>query len=118
MKGKMAVVGDGDSIFTFSAVGVDAYPVNKNSEAESVIKKLAKDYAIIFITENIAKENEKIIKQYLTVPYPIILPLPSNNSNGGYGMKIITEAMEKALGINVFVGEDAKQQSKSKDEEE
>lgn len=114
MKGKMAIVGDGDGILAFSSVGVDAYPVNKPADADKLIKSLAEEYGVIFVTENVARENEKRINEYLTVPYPVIITVPSGTGdNSGYGMKGVYAAMEKALGINIFA-EDAGENSRDK----
>ena len=32
MQGKMAIIGDGDSVLIFSAVGIDPYPVQHSSD--------------------------------------------------------------------------------------
>ena len=114
MKGKMAIVGDGDGILAFSSVGVDAYPVNELADADKLIKSLAEEYGVIFVTENVARENKKRINEYLTVPYPVIINVPSGTGdNSGYGMKGVYAAMEKALGINIFA-EDAGENSRDK----
>ena len=52
----MAIIGDGDSVLAFSAVGIDAYPVGNSEQAGETLKKLAKTYGIIFITDVIAKQ--------------------------------------------------------------
>ena len=102
MKGKMAIIGDGDSVLAFSAVGIDAYPVTDSEQAGELIKKLAKSYAIIFITDVIAKQVDEIIKKYIASPYPIILSVPSKSGSNGYGMEKIKQAMEKALGVDIL----------------
>ena len=102
MQGKMAVIGDGDSVLVFSSVGIDAFPVKDGKDAEARLISLAKRYKIIFITEALAKENDEIIKRYLAKPYPIIIPLPSGSGESGYGESLIKSAMEKALGIDIL----------------
>ena len=44
-----AIIGDGDSVLAFKAGGVDAYSVSHVEQARDVLKKLAKEYQIIFI---------------------------------------------------------------------
>ncbi len=102
MQGKMAIIGDGDSVLIFSAVGIDPYPVQDSTDAAELIKKLAKNYKIIFITDVIAKDNDETIKKYLTSPYPVIISVPSKSGSNGYGESLIKEAMEKALGIDIL----------------
>lgn len=106
MKGKMAIIGDGDGVLAFSAVGIDAYPVNNYEEAGELVKTLAKSYAIIFVTDVIAKEIDEIINRYVTSTYPIIIPLPSKEGSNGYGMDRIKQAMEKALGVDILFNND------------
>lgn len=102
MKGKMAIIGDGDSVLAFKACGVDAYPVTNSLNARELLKDLAKKYQIIFITDVIAKEISEVINKYLTSPYPVILSVPSEKGSNGYGMEMIKGAMEKALGVDIL----------------
>ena len=50
MQGKMAIVGDGESITVFKAAGVDAFPAEDDGKAREIIRKIAKEYKIIFLT--------------------------------------------------------------------
>ncbi len=107
MQGKMAIIGDGDSILAFKSVGIEAFSVVNHEEAEKLIKTLAKDYKIIFITERLAKESDETIKKYAETPYPIILPVPDKKGSDGYGMENLKRAMDKALGVDIlFNGKD------------
>ena len=69
MKGKMAIIGDGDSVLVFSSIGVDAYPVQNSENAESVLKKIASKYQIRFITDDVAKQIDETISRYITSPF-------------------------------------------------
>lgn len=102
MKGKTAIIGDGESILVFKAVGVEPFPVKSASEAEDVLSKIEKSYKIIFVTDDIAVKIDEKIKKYTTKSYPIIVSVPSKAGSNGYGEKNLTDAMEKALGIDLF----------------
>lgn len=102
MKGKMAVLGDGDSVLAFSSVGIEAFPVCDDEQAKNTLKLLAKNYSIIFITEDVAKNVSEVIDRYNSTPYPIILPIPSGKDSNGYGMQRIKQAMYKALGVDLL----------------
>ena len=102
MSDKMAIIGDGDSVIAFKAVGVDAFGVTNREEVGELIKKLAKEYRIIFITDALAKQNESIIDKYLSMPYPIIIPVPSKDGSNGYGFEQMKKAMDKALGVDIL----------------
>ena len=44
MKGKTAIVGDGDSITVFKAAGVDAFPAENEKQAREILRKIAREY--------------------------------------------------------------------------
>ena len=102
MKGKTAIIGDGESILVFKAVGVEPFSVKNASEAEKKLDEISKDYKIIFITDDFAAEIDDKIKRYTAKSYPIIVSVPSKAGSNGYGEKVLIDAMEKALGINIF----------------
>lgn len=102
MKGKTAIIGDGESILVFKAVGVEPFPVSTAAEAETVLSEISKTYKIIFITDDVAVQIDDKIKKYTDKSYPIIVSVPSKAGSNGYGEKNLTDAMEKALGINIF----------------
>ena len=105
MKGKMAIVGDNDSIIAFSAGGITPFSVSSFVEAENVINKIAKEYQIIFVTESLALKIENVIDKYSTSAYPIILVIPSGDGVEGYGMQSLKKVMEKALGVDILFKE-------------
>ena len=45
--GKIAVIGDKDLILAFKAIGMDVFSADTQEAAEKLVKKLAKEYAII-----------------------------------------------------------------------
>ncbi len=102
MKGKIAIIGDGESILVFKAVGVSPFPVKDAAEAEKILTDIAKSYKIIFVTDDIAEKIDDKIRKYTEKSYPIIVSIPSKTGSNGYGEKNLTDAMEKALGINIF----------------
>ena len=102
MKGKTAIIGDGESILVFKAVGVEPFAVKTALEAEKKLAEIAKTYKIIFITDDFAEKLDDKIKQYNSQSYPIITSVPSKAGSNGYGESVLISAMEKALGINIF----------------
>lgn len=102
MKGKMAIIGDGDSVLAFKAVGIDAYGVENAAEAEDLIKKLSKTHRIIFVTDALAKDIDEVISKYNAAAYPIILPVPSKTGGNGYGIERLKKQTERALGVDIL----------------
>lgn len=99
---KIAVIGDKDSILAFKAIGVDCYPTKNYFEAQDTLKKLARDYAVIFITEDIAANIQDIMKRYKTRPFPAVIPIPSAQGSTGFGMKGLSKDVEKAIGADIL----------------
>lgn len=106
MKGRMAIIGDGDSVLAFKAGGVDAYSAVNAEEAHKILNKLAKSYQIIFITDDLCRPLDEVIKKYITMPYPIILSVPSRFGSNGYGTEQLKSAMDKALGVDILFNND------------
>lgn len=101
--GKMAVIGDRESVLGFQSIGIEAYPVIGAEGAGKLIHRLAKEqYVIIFITEEIALQVSETIEAYSTVPYPALIVVPSGTESTNVGMASIRQNVEKALGSDIL----------------
>ena len=99
---KIAVVGDKESIFGFSAIGMDIYPAYEEDEIKNIIPKLIEEnYAIIYITENVSIKAEKYLEKLKKNKIPAIVTIPSNTGTTGYGEKRIKDMVQKAVGIEI-----------------
>ena len=101
MIGKMAIVGNGDGIMVFKAAGVSTFPAENEKKARDVLRKIAREYQIIFLTEDLAKNMVEFLKRFDEEPYPVVVSVPSGESNG-YGMEVLKNAMERALGVDIL----------------
>lgn len=101
MTGKTAIVGNGDGIMVFKAAGVATFPAENERKARELLRKIAKDYQIIFITEDLARPLTEFLKRFDETPYPVVVSIPSGESEG-YGMEVLKNAMERALGVDVL----------------
>ena len=100
---KIAVIGDRDSAFGFSCVGVEIHIVSSPLEAKEELQKMVKEnYAIIFITEALYGELKNIIELYIEDTTPAIIPIPGVSGNTGQGMKNVEELVEKAVGTQLL----------------
>ena len=100
---KIGVVGDKDSILAFKALGIDVYPSLSPEEARKNIDKMAaSDYAVIFVTEQIAKDIEETIERYNRMTLPAVILIPSNQGSLNIGMQRISDNVEKAVGMNIL----------------
>lgn len=106
MKGKMAIVGDGDSIMVFKAAGVTTFSAEDEKTAKDAIRKAAKDHQIIFVTEELADTVGDFLKRFDEEPFPVICVIPSKNGSTGYGERTLKSAMERALGVDILFKQD------------
>ncbi len=106
MTGKTAIVGSGDGIMVFKAAGVDTFPAADEKKAREILRKIAKEYQIIFLTEELARPLAEFLKRFDEEPYPVVVSIPSGNESGGYGMSVLKNAMERALGVDILFNKD------------
>ena len=78
--------------------GVDA-------DAADTIKKVAGEYSVIFVTEDVAEKQAELIARYKSRPYPALIPIPTAFGSSGFGMAGIDRNVEKALGTNPGEGD-------------
>lgn len=99
----MAVLGDYDSIFGFTAVGIAVYPVNNKEEAIKLLKHLEKErIEVIFITEQLAGElTEKIMDIREKSDIAVIL-IPGLHGNTGEGIANTKRMVERAVGSDIL----------------
>ena len=104
---KVAVMGDYDSIYGFSALGLDIYPVKEKEEGEKTLRKLALgEYAIIYIVESLAKELTEEIDRYKEQISPAIIQIPGVSGNTGKGVEQVKSFVEQAVGSDILFGEE------------
>nr|WP_198283751.1 V-type ATP synthase subunit F [Clostridium cellulovorans] len=100
---KIGVVGDKDSVLAFKALGVDVFPVIESDEARKTIDRLAvNNYAVIFVTEQVAEKVEETIARYNRETLPAVILIPSNQGTLNIGMQRIQDNVEKAVGVNIL----------------
>jgi len=100
---KIGVVGDKDSILAFKALGIDVYPAVEAEEARKIVDKMAfENYAVIFLTEQLAQHLEETIERYNKKLIPAIILIPSNQGTLNIGKQKISDYVEKAVGVNIL----------------
>ncbi|WHH57582.1 V-type ATP synthase subunit F [Petroclostridium sp. X23] len=100
---KIGVIGDKDSILGFKALGLSVFSVTQPSEAEKILHELARDkYAVIYITEQVAKDIVSSIDQYKDDRFPAIIPIPGNQGALGIGMQGVKKSVERAVGADIL----------------
>jgi len=104
---KVGVVGDKDSVMGFLALGMDIFPVYEAEEIKKTIYKLAEEeYAIIYITEQVALQVQDIISRYKDSSSPAIIVVPGITGNLGLGLNEVRQSAKRAIGADILFGED------------
>lgn len=102
---KIAVLGDYASIYGFAALGLDTFPVADAQEGQKTFRKLiAGEYAVIYVTENLAEQLKEEIEKRKEQLMPAIILIPGVSGNTGAGIKGVSQNVEQAVGSDILFG--------------
>jgi len=100
---EVAVIGDRDSVIGFHALGMTVLETNDPAAAEQMIRQLVQNrYAVIFITEILAEQNQGFLRTLRSQRLPAIIPIPSLTGSTGLGMRQVRESVRRAAGIDLL----------------
>lgn len=100
---QIAVVGDWESVMGFRALGLDTYPVTSVEEARKTVHELTKtNCAVIYLTEQLAKDMEDVLSRYKDELRPAIILIPGREGSLGIGKDHIQKAIERAVGADIL----------------
>lgn len=99
---KIAVVGDNESIYGYASLGLTVCPTDAQNARETVENLVKKQYAVIYITENIAESLTEVIEKYRSEYLPAIIQIPAIKGNTGAGMADVHKSVEKAVGSDIL----------------
>lgn len=87
----------------FRALGLDTYPVTTAEQAGEKIRELAKtDCAVIYLTEQLAKDMPDVLERYKDDLRPAIILIPGREGSLGIGRDNIQRAIERAVGADIL----------------
>lgn len=100
---RCAVIGDGQSVMGFRALGLTAVVCGDGQSAASALHKLAREkYAIVYITEQLAVQIETDIDRYKDTPDVAVIPIPGVSGSLGLGDRQLHSAVERAVGADIL----------------
>ncbi|MAF13407.1 MAG: V-type ATP synthase subunit F [Parcubacteria group bacterium] len=107
MKLKIAIIGSGDAVAGFKAVGVDAMPVKTTEEAEAKVKEVydSTEYATLFITEDWIDQIKDFLDELPAKALPAIVAIPSQAGSTGAGLDNLKKIVEQAVGSDILSNE-------------
>lgn len=100
---RVAVIGDRDSVYGFSSLGLDVFFAENAREALPLFKEIVNgEYAVIYITERLADGLSDEIDKFSFLPTPAIILIPGLKGNTGQGMANVKKTVEKAVGSDII----------------
>ena len=104
MAKNIAVIGDGESIKGFSAIGLDIYICDDSEHAAKTLRNIAdtEEYAVIYITEEYFNSSAKERSRYEERLTPAVIPIPGVKCNTGVGTQRLSSFVEKAVGSDII----------------
>ena len=99
---KIAVMGDRDSVLGFKALGLDVVFCESTDIARRTLHRLAgEEYAVIYITEQLAQHLTGDIARYKDAVMPAIILIPGKSGSLGLGEAGLKTAVERAVGADI-----------------
>ncbi len=95
---KIAVMGSQDSIYGFATY-------TDGAEAAKKLRELAEnDFAIIYVTEELAAKMPNEIARFREEMLPAIILIPGVSGNTGEGISGVKKSVEQAVGSDILFG--------------
>ena len=101
---KIAVIGERDSVLGFRALGLDVYFASEadTDTARRTLHRLAQEnYAVIYVTEQIARHMQSEIDRYKDAVMPAIILIPGRGGSLGLAEAGLKSAVERAVGADI-----------------
>ena len=100
---KIAAMGDRDSIYGFSSIGLELFPVADPREAIRELRRMSEEeYAVVFLTEALASQLGAELDRYRERPVPAVILIPGVFGNTGEGLRSISRSVEQAVGSDIL----------------
>ena len=101
---KIGVIGSAADVLCFLPLGYSVLEAEGAEGAATVLKNAVKsgEYAILFITEELAVLIEEEIARYKDLPLPAITVIPGRAGGKGVGLASIKRAVERAVGADIL----------------
>ena len=104
MQGKVAILGSGDFVMPYSALGVDCFAVEDKGEqiAAAAQKIVDEKYAMVIIAETVAPAVQQIFERFITKTVPCVLVVPFTTESEGFATQSLSRLLKIATGIDIL----------------
>ncbi|NLW82977.1 MAG: hypothetical protein GXY41_01020 [Phycisphaerae bacterium] len=104
MEGKVAVLGDGDFVMPFAALGLDTFATEPTPEkvVETAQAILKGHYALVVVSENVARAAEPVFDEVQKKAMPCVVIVPFTAEPSGVATEALGRMIKMATGINIL----------------
>ncbi len=104
---KIAVIGSGQTVMGFKALGLDVFPAEDSAGARKLLRMLtapeAEDrYPIVYIEEQLAADMQADIDKFKDSPETAVILIPGRSGSLGMGLSALHAAVERAVGSDIL----------------
>lgn len=104
---KIAVIGSGQTVMGFKALGLDVFPAESSAEARKILRAVTSPdgedrYPIVYIEETLAAEMQADIDQFKDSPETAVILIPGRSGSLGMGLSALHAAVERAVGSDIL----------------
>lgn len=107
MCNKIAVIGSGQTIMGFKALGLEVFPARSGDEARDVLRTITRPeqpvrYPIIYIEEELAIDIQADIDKFKDSAETAVILIPGRSGSRGMGLSALHAAVERAVGSDIL----------------
>ncbi len=96
---KIGILGEKKSVLAFRALGVDTFGIDTKEDLIKAKERIkSEDFAVLFITEDVAGAFEKEAEEIYQKTLPAVLVIPGVKGKGEKGRQGLKKILERALG--------------------
>ena len=104
MEGKAAVMGSSEFVTAFSALGLDTFATEAETEKvqETAGRILKEKYVLVVVAENIAKDAQAVFETTQRNALPCVVVVPFTSAPSGIATEGLSRMLKLATGINIL----------------
>ncbi len=104
MEGKVAVLGSGDFVMPFAAMGLDTFATEPIAEQVVEIARtiLNRHYAMVVVAENVARAAQPVFEEVQKNATPCVVVVPFTAEPSGVATESLGKMLKMATGINIL----------------
>ena len=100
---KIGAIGDRESVMGFSALGLEvAFAETKDAAVQALRRFTQEDFAVIYITEQLAQDMEAEIAASKDSLTPAVILIPGRAGSLGIGLNAVRRSVERAVGADII----------------